>query len=235
VSEELAEQLELFPHRKPALRPASRPDDAPRRVDRLRLGVLVSGRGSNLEAILRRCEEGLLPAEVAVVISNHSGVRALEVAHGYGVPFFAVPRAGHASRLEQQQAIAGHLEAARVDLVVLAGFDRVLEPEMCEQFAGQIINVHPSLLPAFAGGLHAIADALAYGVRYTGVTVHFVDEQVDGGPVILQEPVAVEPDDTLQSLTIRVQEVEHRLLPEAIRLYAEGRLRVEGRKVIVET
>src|SRR5690242_6655029 len=199
----------------------------------LRLGVLVSGRGSNLRVLLEACAAGDLPATVVAVVSNHSEAPALEIAAEYGVAATAVPRAGCPSRLAQQQQMAEFLDAADAQLIVCAGFDRVLEAAICEHYLGRIINLHPSLLPAFGGGLHAIADALAYGVRVTGVTVHFVTAAVDSGPIILQEAVPVLPDDTVESLAGRIHEVEHRLLPAAIRLIAEGRVAVVGRRVII--
>ena len=199
----------------------------------VRVGVLVSGRGSNLAALLAACEDGTVPAAVVLVVCNHSGAGALDIAAAHGVPAVVIPRAGHPTRAAQQTAMQAALDEQRVDLVVCAGFDRILEPDFCAHYAGRLINVHPSLLPAFGGGLHAIADALSYGVRVTGVTVHFVTDDLDNGPIILQEAVPVLPDDTPAGLAPRLHAVEHRLLPEAVRLYAEGRLRVEGRRVII--
>jgi phosphoribosylglycinamide formyltransferase-1 len=199
----------------------------------LRLGVLVSGRGSNLRALLEACAAGTLPATIIAVVSNHSDAPALDIAAEYGVAATAIPRAGCPSRLAQQRQMANFLDAADAQLIVCAGFDRVLEAAICEHYRGRNINLHPSLLPAFGGGLHAIADALAHGVQVTGVTVHFVTTDIDAGPIILQEAVPVLPDDTLASLTERVQAVEHRLLPAAVELYALGRLQVEGRRVLI--
>jgi phosphoribosylglycinamide formyltransferase-1 len=200
----------------------------------LRVGVLASGRGSNLRVLLDRCQDGSLPAQVVAVACNHSRAGALAIAAEYGVPAEAVPRAGHPTRLDQQRRLADFLDAAGAELIVCAGFDRVLEGELCERWSGRILNLHPSLLPAFAGGLHAVADALAYGVRVTGVTVHFVTGDLDAGPIILQEAVAVLPDDTVETLYPRIQAVEHRLLPVAVALYAAGRLRIEGRRVFIQ-
>lgn len=198
---------------------------------RLRVGVLVSGRGTNLQALLdgRRREE--LPAEIVVVVSNYPGVAALERAALARVPTRVVPRADFPSRQAQHVAIADCLATFDVGLVVLAGFDRILDPAVVKRFAGRIMNVHPSLLPAFAGTLHAQAEALAYGVKVTGCTVHFVTDEVDGGPIILQAAVPVREDDTVETLAARILCEEHRLLPEAVRLFAAGRLRVEGRRV----
>jgi phosphoribosylglycinamide formyltransferase-1 len=198
---------------------------------RLRLGVLASGRGSNLQVLLERCADGSLPARVVAVAVNHAGVPAVEIAARAGVACQVVTRAGFAGRLDQQLRIADFLDAAGAQLIICAGWDRVLEAAVVARYEGRMINLHPSLLPAFAGGMHAIADALAYGVKVTGVTVHFVTAAVDGGPIILQEAVAVQDDDTLATLTARVQAVEHRLLPAAVALYAAGRLRLAGNRV----
>ena len=200
----------------------------------LRLGVLVSGRGSNLAAILAACEEGSLPATVALVLSNHSHVGALDIAAAHDVPAVVIPRAGHPTRADQQAAMLRALDDAGVELVVCAGYDRILSAAFCNHYAERLINVHPSLLPAFAGGLHAISDALAYGVRVTGVTVHFVTPAVDAGPILLQEAVPVLSDDTAASLAERIHAVEHRLLPHAIALIAAGRVRLDGRRVILD-
>ncbi|GIW06489.1 MAG: phosphoribosylglycinamide formyltransferase [Dehalococcoidia bacterium] len=198
-----------------------------------RIGVLVSGRGSNLQALLDAQAAGTLGGEVVVVISNHAGVPALERAAKAGVPTVVLERDAFESRKAQHLAICEALVSHNVDIVVLAGFDRILHPEVVRRFQQRILNVHPSLLPAFAGGLHAQADALDYGVKVAGCTVHFVTEEVDAGPIVLQAPVPVLDDDTVESLSARILEEEHRILPEAVRLLAEGRLRIEGRRVRV--
>ena len=200
---------------------------------KLRLGVLVSGRGSNLRAILEAIARDDLPAAVAIVISNHPGVPAIARAERYGVPVAVLERAAYPSRRDHQLAIAAALADYRVELVVLAGFDRVLRAEFIGRFAGRIINVHPSLLPAFGGGLHAQADALAHGVKVAGCTVHFVTAEVDAGPIILQRAVPVYDDDTVDTLSARILAEEHHALPEAIRLFGAGRLAIEGRHVRV--
>jgi phosphoribosylglycinamide formyltransferase-1 len=199
----------------------------------LRLGVLVSGSGTNLQAILDATAGGELSARIAIVVCNHSNAKSIERAQKAGVPVELYRMADYPSRTATQQAIAGRLEEEGVDLVVCAGWDRVLVPEFIQRFRGRIINVHPSLLPAFAGGLHAIRDALQYGVKVTGCTVHFVDEAVDAGPIILQAPVPVKDDDTEETLAERIHTEEHRLLVHALQLYSAGRLRIEGRKVVV--
>jgi phosphoribosylglycinamide formyltransferase-1 len=180
------------------------------------IGVLVSGAGTNLQALLAR---GL---PVAAVASNVAGARALERAERAGVPTAVFPLEGYAGREARDLAMADWLAERGVELVVCAGYMHVLTPVFLERFPA--INVHPSLLPAFPG-THAVEDALAAGVEETGVTVHFVDEGVDTGPVIAQEAVRVLPGDTRETLHARLQEVEHRLLPEAVRRYLASALR----------
>ncbi|HEX8221910.1 MAG TPA: phosphoribosylglycinamide formyltransferase [Chloroflexia bacterium] len=196
-----------------------------------RLGVLVSGKGTNLQAILDAAARGELRAEVALVVCNHKDAEAIGRAERAGVPVEVHEMRAYPSRLAQQQAIAVRLEEAGVELVVCAGWDRVLEPEVVRRFAGKMINVHPSLLPAFGGGLHAIEDALRCGVKITGCTVHFVTEEVDTGPIISQAAVPVLDGDTPETLANRVHPEEHRLLVEAIKLYSQGKLEVDGRVV----
>lgn len=196
-----------------------------------RLGILASGRGSNLGAILAAIDERRLPAEVVLVAGNRLAAPALQRAAERGLPILAAARSEYPSRAAQQQVIAAALRDRRVDYVVLAGFDQILVPEFIQAFPLRIVNVHPSLLPAFAGTLHAAADAWTHGVKIAGCTVHFVTSDVDAGPIILQAAVPVHDDDTAESLAARILEEEHRILPEALRLLAEGRLRVEGRWV----
>lgn len=198
---------------------------------RLRVGVLVSGRGSNLQALLDAVDAGAAEAEIAVVISNHAGVYALERARARGVPSAVFQRRDFPSRRSHQAAIADELERRDVGLVVLAGFDRVIEPSFLARFAGRMVNIHPSLLPAFAGGLHAQAEALEHGVKVSGCTVHFVTDDVDGGPIILQAAVPVMEDDTVEALAARILEQEHVILPKAVGLIACGKVSVEGRRV----
>jgi phosphoribosylglycinamide formyltransferase-1 len=194
--------------------------------------VLVSGGGTNLQAILDAVQRRELQVAVALVVCNHKEARAIERARRAGVPVQVHELRAYPSRHAQQEAIASRLEQASVDLVVCAGWDRVLEPQVVRRFAGRIINIHPSLLPAFGGGLHAIEDALRYGVKITGCTVHFVTEEVDTGPIISQAAVPVLPGDTHKTLAERIHIEEHRLLVEAIQLYSEGKLEVNGRVVL---
>ena len=198
----------------------------------LRVGVLASGHGSNLAALLRRQAAGTLDAEIALVVCNRPGAGALQVAASHGVEARLCEQRPPRSREEAQAEVSALLEGRGVGLVVLAGYDRILAPGFVRRWAGRVLNVHPSLLPAFAGSLHAQRDALEHGVKVAGCTVHFVTEDVDGGPIISQAAVPVLPGDDEGSLSARILEQEHQLLPDAVRAYALGRLKVEGRRVI---
>ncbi len=201
----------------------------------LRLGIMISGRGSNMRAIVGNIEAGMLAAEVAVVVCNHAEAPGLAWAREKGLPTAVFERRHYPSREAQNAAMAARMAEAGVDLVVMAGYDRLITRELFDAFRGRIVNVHPSLLPAFRGTMHAQAEALEYGVKIAGCTVHFVTEDsVDGGPIILQAAVPVREDDTAETLAARILEQEHRIYSEAIQLYAEGRLRVEGRRVRIE-
>lgn len=195
-----------------------------------RLGVLVSGRGSNLQVLLDVIARGELSARVVAVASNKAGVPALERAARAGVPHQAFPRDDYPSRRARDEAMADYLRQQGIDLVVLAGYDRVLASSVIAAFRGRMINIHPSLLPAFSGTLHAPAEALRHGVKISGCTVHFVTEDVDSGPIILQRAVPVLEDDTEETLAARILAEEHLALPEAIRLLAAGRVRLDGRR-----
>ena len=198
----------------------------------LAVAVLASGRGSNLQAILTACAASTFPARVAVVLSDRERAHALERAAIAGVPARFLNPKDFPDRTAYDAALIASLEAYDVGLMCLAGFMRVLGRTIIEHFAGRIMNIHPSLLPAFPG-LAAQRQALDYGVRVAGATVHFVDEGIDTGPIILQASVPVHPDDTEESLSQRILREEHRLYPEAIRLFAEGRLTIAGRRVLV--
>ena len=198
----------------------------------LRLGVLASGRGSNLQAILEACARPGFPARVVVVISDRERAHALERARAAGIEALFVNPKDFADREAFDLALVGQLHARRVDLVCQAGFMRILSPAYVRAFAGRALNVHPSLLPAFPG-LHAQRQALEHGVKVAGATVHFVEEGVDSGPIVLQASVPVHADDTEESLSARILVEEHRLYPEAVRLFAEGRLTIAGRKVLI--
>ena len=198
----------------------------------LALGVLASGRGSNLQAILDACARPGFPARVAVVISDRERAVASERARAARVEARWVNPKDFADREAFDLALVHELRARRVDLVCHAGFMRILSPAYVRAFAGRALNVHPSLLPAFPG-LHAQRQALDHGAKVAGATVHFVDEGMDTGPIVLQAAVPVEPADTEDTLAARILVQEHRLYPEAIRLFAEGRLQIQGRRVIV--
>jgi phosphoribosylglycinamide formyltransferase 1 len=193
-------------------------------------GVLISGTGTNLQAIIDRVADGSLDCRIALVISNRAQAAGLERATRAAIPTRVIDQHEFATREAFDRALADALRAAGVELVVLAGFDRLLTRVLLDAFPNRIVNVHPALLPAFKG-LHAQRQALAYGARITGATVHFVDEAEDHGPIILQGAILVAPDDTEETLAQRILEVEHRLYPAAIQLFAQGRLVVEGRRV----
>ncbi len=181
------------------------------------IGVLASGTGTNLQALL---DAGL---PVVAVGSNNTRARALDRAAAAGIEAGAFPAVEFESREHRDAELAEWLLERGVELVVLAGYMQILTPTFLDRFEGRILNVHPSLLPAFPGA-HAVEDALAHGVKVTGATVHFVDEGVDTGPIVLQEAVPVEEDDTAETLHARIQEVEHGLLPQAVRLFLDGKL-----------
>jgi phosphoribosylglycinamide formyltransferase-1 len=200
---------------------------------RLRLGVLASGGGTNLQAIIDRCQDGSLAAEIAVVISNNPDAGALERARRAGIPGLCINHREFAGREAFDAALVDALRRARVELVVLAGFMRIISQVMLEAFPLRIINIHPALLPAFPG-LHVQQQALDYGARFSGCTVHFVDGGVDTGPIIIQAVVPVLPDDTAATLAERILEQEHLIYPRAIELLAQGRVRVDGRRVVID-
>jgi len=198
----------------------------------LRLGVLASGRGSNLQAILDATAAPGFPARVAIVVSDRERAQALDRARAHAVPVVWLNPKDFGDREAYDAALTGVLGAHGVGLVCLAGFMRILGPAFVRAWAGRVLNIHPALLPAFPG-LAAQRQALEYGVKVAGATVHFVDEGVDTGPIVLQASVPVHPDDTEDSLSARILVEEHRLYPEAIRLFAEGRLTITGRRVLV--
>jgi phosphoribosylglycinamide formyltransferase-1 len=195
-----------------------------------KIGVLISGRGSNLQAIIDACEAGGVPAQVAVVISNKLDAYGLERAKKHGITTAVFDPKSFADKNTYELEIVKTLKKADVGLVCLAGYMRIVGPVLLEHYRGKMINIHPALLPSFPG-LHAQKQALDYGVKVSGVTVHFVDEGCDTGPVILQAAVPVLEDDTEESLSGRILEQEHKLYPAAIKLFAEGKIKIEGRKV----
>lgn len=197
-----------------------------------RLGVLCSGRGTDLQSIIDAIAKGELDAEIALVLTDKPGVMALERAEKAGIKNVCINRKEFSDRQPFEEALAKELEEAGVTLVILAGFMRILSPYFVHLYQGRIINIHPALLPSF-GGAHAHRDVLAYGVKISGCTVHFVDEGMDSGPIIMQAAVPVYDDDTEETLGARVLEQEHIIFPKAIQLYCEGRLKVEGRHVTI--
>ncbi|KUK02091.1 MAG: Formyltetrahydrofolate-dependent phosphoribosylglycinamide formyltransferase [Thermotoga sp. 50_1627] len=197
----------------------------------------MSGTGTNMLSIAKKCLSGELPAIVSVVISSRENAPALEKARSLGIPSYVVRKKDFQSQIEFEDKMIAILKAHKVDLVVLAGFLNILSPYFIDAFRWKIINVHPSLIPAFCGpgyyGMKVHEAVIQYGVKITGVTVHFVDESVDGGPIILQKPIEVDDDDTPETLAEKVKHVEHEVLPEAIRLIVENKLRIVGRKVLI--
>ncbi len=203
----------------------------------VRIAVLVSGGGTNLQALIDAMSRGEIPGgEIAAVIASRPGVYALTRAQKAGIPDYVVARSDFASAREMTVALVEKLRALDIQLVVMAGFMTIITEEMVEAFPNAILNVHPALIPSFCGkgyyGLHVHEEALRYGVKVSGATVHFVSAECDGGPIVLQKPVAVEENDTPETLQRRIMEqAEWVLLPQAVRLFCQGRLRVTGRIV----
>lgn len=196
-----------------------------------RIGILLSGRGSNFEALADSVAAGRIPgAEIAIVISNREGAEGIAKAQARKIPAKMIPSRG-LEREAYDKLVAAELHERGVELVCLAGFMRLLSPFFISEFRGRILNIHPSLLPSFPG-LEAQRQALEYGVRFAGCTVHFVDENLDAGPIVLQAVVPVLDSDTEETLSARVLKEEHRIYTEAVRLILDGRYRVEGRRVI---
>jgi phosphoribosylglycinamide formyltransferase-1 len=197
------------------------------------IGVLISGGGTNLQAIIDAIEAKKLDAEICVVLSNKADAYGLARAKQHGIATAVLDHKSFASREDYDQAVVDVLRARGVELVILAGFMRLLSPVFIKAYSNRIMNIHPSLLPSFPG-LHVQKKALDHGVRFAGCTVHFVNEECDEGPIIIQAVVPVYPDDDEATLAARILKQEHRIYPRAIQLYAEGRLRVTGRKVLVD-
>ncbi len=200
--------------------------------DLLTLGVLASGRGSNFQSILDSIEAGFLPARIAVLISDNPGAQALERAASRGIETLVFKPSDFQDKDAYYSHIAANLKKRDVDLVILAGFMRVVGKALIEQYQNKIMNIHPALLPSFPG-LHGQKQAVDYGVKISGCTVHFVDEGVDTGPIIIQAAVPVYHDDTEETLSERILRQEHKIFPYAIKLYAEGKLSIDGRKVSI--
>jgi len=202
-------------------------------VETLALGVLASGRGSNFQAIIDEIESGRLNAAVMLLVADNPSAFAIERAKKHSVESLYIDSRQFATKDDFFIRIAAEFKARNVELVVLAGFMRIVRRPLLEAFPSRIMNIHPALLPSFPG-LHGQRQAIDYGVRISGCTVHFVDEGMDTGPTIIQAAVPVSPDDTEERLSERILRMEHKIFPEAIRLYSEGRLSVEGRVVKIK-
>ena len=196
----------------------------------MNIAVFASGRGTNFSALIRAVKKGKIQANLSLLVCDNPKAQALGRARRAGIKVALVKREDFATRSDFEQKIIQHLEENGIGLVVLAGFMRVLGPDLVNRYKDKILNIHPALLPAFKGA-HAIKDAFDYGAKATGVTVHFVDEKMDHGPIILQTPVDIEETDTLESLEAKIHKVEHRVYPKAVGLFIEGKLKLEGRKV----
>lgn len=199
----------------------------------MKLGVLISGRGSNLQALIDACAQDGFPAEIALVLSNKPGVRGLERAEAAKIPTAVLEHKAYPDRASFDRALSEHLEAAGVDLVCLAGFMRILSDEFVQRWRDRVINIHPSLLPAFKG-LHVHEQAIEAGVRFSGCTVHVVRPAMDEGPIIAQAVVPVLEGDSADDLAARILVQEHRIYPMAVRLIAEGRMRIHAERVITD-
>ena len=198
-----------------------------------RIGVLVSGRGSNLQALIDAESRGELLGQIAVVISNKSQAFAIERARQVGIPTIVITKSEFPDREEFDEQVAEVLRCYKIDLVVLAGYMRVLTKKFIDEFQGRVINVHPSLLPAFKG-VKAQWQAIDHGVRVSGCTTHFVTLEMDSGPIIMQKAVPILPDDTGEALANRILPVEHRILVKSVRLFCEGKLSIERGRVFIE-
>jgi phosphoribosylglycinamide formyltransferase-1 len=196
------------------------------------IGIISSGRGENLRYIIEATRSGYLPAEVRIVLADQRDAGALRIAGEYDVEALFVDPAG-LSRQDYDKVLLGHLKRADVDLVVLTGFMRILSKLFVEHYRQRILNIHPALLPAFRG-MNAFQQALDHGVKWTGTTIHLVDEEVDHGPILYQMPVPVKDDDTCESLKVRVQKAEYDAYPKAIKMFIEGRPKVVGRKIVFD-
>ena len=202
-----------------------------------RLAVFASGSGTNFEAIVRACEQGVLDAEVVLMVCDKPGAKVVERAAEHGVEAFVFAPKEYASKAAYEREIVARLDATGVELVCLAGYMRIIGDELLGAYGGRIINIHPALIPAFCGpgmyGHHVHEAVLAYGAKISGATTHFVDEQVDHGGVIMQKSVPVLEGDTPETLAARVLTVEHEILPESVRLFCAEKLGVDGRQVHV--
>ena len=200
----------------------------------MNIAVFVSGNGSNLQALIDAEKNGdLATGKIRLVVSDKSDAFALERAKNAGIDTFVLEQGSFQSREEYDNEVSKHLDECGIELIALAGFMRLLSGTFVSRYKWRILNIHPALLPSFKG-THGIKDAVDYGVKVTGVTVHFVDEGLDSGPVILQVPVHIDADDTGDTLEEKIHKEEHKLYPEAVKLFVQGKLKIEGRKVGIE-
>jgi phosphoribosylglycinamide formyltransferase-1 len=200
--------------------------------EKMNIAIFASGRGTNFAALVRAKKRRVFKADIALLVCDQPKAGVIAKAKRAGIKVALVKRQDFASKEDFEKKIFQHLEENKIDLIIMAGFMRMLSSEFIRRYKDRIINIHPALLPSFKGA-HAIKDAFDYGVKATGVTVHFVDEEMDHGPIILQQALKVEERDTLESLEAKIHKIEHRLYPEAVRLFVEGRLKIEGRKVSI--
>jgi phosphoribosylglycinamide formyltransferase-1 len=201
-------------------------------MDRMKVGVLASGRGTDFQSLIDAVDRGDLEVSLAVLVSNTEDAPALGRAERHGIPWVFVDHRGR-SREAFEQEVIQELRQRDVELVVFAGFMRLVTPYFIDQFPNRVINIHPSLLPAFPG-THAQRDAVEWGVKVSGCTVHLVDASLDGGPIVYQQTVPVRPGDTEETLADRILDVEHKVLPYVVKLFAEGRVRIEGRHLLLD-
>ena len=197
------------------------------------VSFLASGRGSNFKAVAARIVDGFIPAGLGILVCDKKDAGAFEIARQFGMESFHVDPARYSSRREFEDAMFSLFDEHGTDLIVAAGYMRILSPHFVEIFRNRIINIHPALLPSFPG-VHAQKQAYDYGVKVTGCTTHFIDEGTDTGPIILQRPVRVMPGDTVETLSARILKEEHKILPESVKMFCENRLRVTGRRVTIK-
>jgi len=200
----------------------------------INIAVFASGRGTNFGAIIRAVKKGKIKANLSLLVCDNPQAGAIGRAKRAGIKAALVKREDFANKDDFENKIIQHLEENKIDLIVLAGYMRLVTPQLLSRYKNRILNIHPALLPSFKG-TEGIKEAFNYGVKVTGVTVHFVDAEMDHGAIILQTPLKIEEDETLESLEIKIHKVEHKLYPEAIRLVVEGKLKVEGRKVRISS
>lgn len=203
-------------------------------ADLLKLGVLISGSGSNLQSIIDNIEKGSLKAVIKILISNKPDAFGITRAKKHGIPFVVLKNGDFKSKEDFDSELIKILKDNSVDLVVLAGFMRIISPAFLKAFEQKIMNIHPALLPSFPG-LHGQKQAFDYGVKFSGCTVHFVNEGVDTGPIIIQSVVPVLDDDTEETLAARILKEEHKIYPQAIQLFADGKIEIKGRKIRIKT